>query len=132
MLMVLAGCDDESQEQQLKRYMDRAAVANFKSLSNPVHIGELPNGQQLFKVVVESPTGNSWEKNDIHHVYITDSVTTMNWKERVGKVYHQRVVGNVHDKTNTPLELTPEQKQEAVDRANWERLNKKYGNPTGE
>lgn len=133
-VITLAGCSKSAEEQQAAIQND--AAYNAQSLAAPRIVGNLPDGTPVKRVELQLTglCGGCFTRH--HYVYIVDGAKTqtVNWVQTEGKNQVQYTQATIQlPSTATPAEIIKmadeiKQKQIAAEKAEWERLNKAYGN----
>lgn len=128
---LLIGCGDSPEEVRISRQTD--AAVNAPQLQNPTVIGTLSTGQTVSVAALRYTDDKGYRYK--HYLYLVSGAPsqTMNWSEQSGKTTIPRVNATL---TLSP-QATPEDimklaeqlhaEQDERDRAEWTRLNQKFG-----
>lgn len=137
-VLALTGCPSPEEK---KFNISTVEALNKQGLKNPETIGQLPDGQPVVRYqtyVVCHSCANGYDA-DPHYVYVVGQAVSDNHKVRVAKHSENRVHVTVGTDVAAALGASVtadevvaaakkiEAEREAADKAEWTRLNGKYG-----
>lgn len=125
-VLALAGCDPAATP-------ERIAGINSASFKSPETVGQLPDGRDVvrYKAYVSCSGCQNGIEGTPHYVYVVGNVVSDNYQVHVGRSRQARVGVSIGSAANEDKVLAAAKKieaeREAADKAEWERLNGKYG-----